>query len=246
MCLPELPENGKFQQVKEWLKKFEEAFGYENVANKWTTGNARAFKNYGENDLKVIFGLEGSLIYKSLHNNKVATQNRAREAEPDHHKRKPRPNISTEGPIHPQSTTFMLPFLERDIFEDVLNGFYYGRKSFVIHGPYQSGKTTFLLALEAALREKFDTDIKQFDMTGATGDISINGPQVGFTNFLSYLIFQEYLDSSALYTKLQYWQRRLILLIDEFQFIFRSQDLLYITKAFFNALSFNSRISYVA
>ncbi|CAI2201995.1 3439_t:CDS:1, partial [Funneliformis geosporum] len=158
----------------------------------------------------------------------------------------PRPNISTEGPIHPQSTTFMLPFLERDIFEDVFNGLYYERKSFVIHGPYQSGKTTFLLALEAALREKFDTDIIQFDMTGATGDISTNGPQVGFTNFLSYFIFQEYLDSSALYTKLQYWQRRLILLIDEFQFIFRSQDLLYFAKAFFNALSFNSHISYVA
>ena len=67
MSLRDLPEDGNIQQVKEWLGSFGQIFGYENVVNKQTARNARAFRSYEEADLKAIFSREGSLIYKYLH-----------------------------------------------------------------------------------------------------------------------------------------------------------------------------------
>jgi len=65
----------------------------------------------------------------------------------------------------------VFPFLERDIFTQVIDGLCNEWKSFIIHGPYQSGKTTFLLALERALKNSNIEPI-YFEMTGVKGSIN--------------------------------------------------------------------------
>jgi hypothetical protein len=61
----------------------------------------------------------------------------------------------------------MYPITNRDVFSDVLRSFQMDR--FIIHGPYQSGKTLFLWALDTELCEKTNIASMYFDMSGITG-----------------------------------------------------------------------------
>ena len=59
--------------------------------------------------------------------------------------------ISTEGPLHRDQGSLMLPIYEREIFKVVESGFL-KRKSYIIHGPYQSEKSSFLFELRMTLK----------------------------------------------------------------------------------------------
>ncbi|CAG8658754.1 8869_t:CDS:1 [Paraglomus brasilianum] len=139
----------------------------------------------------------------------------------------------------------MLPFLERDIFTQVIDGLCNEWISFIIHGPYQSGKTTFLLALERALKD-FNIEPIYFEMMGAKGSIKKFGYADGFTRFISNLIFGEILSQEELYKQIMETEKRLILLVDELQYIFTYDDLLSVGKTFFRNITSRSNISYVA
>ena len=112
--------------------------------------------------------------------------------------KKYRINISTEGPIRPEASNLVLPFHERDIFKLVMNGLCNEWKSFIVHGPYQSGKTTFLLALEKELKN-IGIEVIYFEMTGAKGSISKYGSKDGFTRFILNFIFGVTLTEEELY-----------------------------------------------
>ena len=61
--------------------------------------------------------------------------------------------ILVEGPVLSGATIMMYPITSRDVFSDV----YYSvleNRSFIIPGPYQSGKTSFLWALDTKLYKK--------------------------------------------------------------------------------------------
>ncbi|CAI2170087.1 14179_t:CDS:2 [Funneliformis geosporum] len=98
--------------------------------------------------------------------------------------------ISTEGPIFHYSGRLVLPIHERDIFNIVYSGVQ-EEKSFVIHGLYQCGKTSFLIALEEMLR---DLNVTRFDMTDVKGHINQYGTQAGFFRYLSRHLFRETVD----------------------------------------------------
>ena len=72
--------------------------------------------------------------------------------------------ISIEGPLSLTSHSLMLPLTERKIFSEVYHGILDG-KSFVIHGPYQSGKTSFLWALDETLRKVPASTVLYLDMS---------------------------------------------------------------------------------
>ena len=57
-------------------------------------------------------------------------------------KRAKRVPIIIEGPVLAEATAVICPIVDRHIFSEVYSGVL-ARKSFVIHGPYQSGKTSF-------------------------------------------------------------------------------------------------------
>ncbi|RIA81580.1 hypothetical protein C1645_744422 [Glomus cerebriforme] len=94
--------------------------------------------------------------------------------------------ISTEGPIFHFNGRLALPIYEREIFNTVNNGIQ-EEKSFVIliHGPYQSGKTSFLIALEKMLRDHH-LNVVRFDMTDVKGHI--------LQETVDELYFDKYLD----------------------------------------------------
>ncbi|CAG8839400.1 42657_t:CDS:2, partial [Gigaspora margarita] len=159
--------------------------------------------------------------------------------------KKYRCNISTEGPIHPGASILEFPFFERDIFTQVMEGLCNEWKSFIIHGPYQSGKTTFLFALEKALKS-YNIEPIYFEMTGAKGSIKKYGYADGFTRFISNLIFEKTLSEEELYSRIMKMEKQLILLADELQYIFSSGGLLSVVKTFFRNITSRSNISYVA
>src|SRR2546429_405105 len=102
--------------------------------------------------------------------------------------------ISTEGPLHPHQGALMLPVYKRDIFQKVISGVF-GGKSYIIHGPYQSGKTTFILELKEVIAEAIrnqSSNLKYFSMPEIKGDILTNKRE-GFFKFISYRIFKEIL-----------------------------------------------------
>ncbi|CAG8517091.1 1884_t:CDS:2 [Paraglomus occultum] len=174
-----------------------------------------------------------------------AGQKRKGDAEFGRPTKKYRCNISTEGPIRPGASTLVLPFLERNIFTQVIDGLCDEWKSFIIHGPYQSGKTTFLLALERVLKNSNIEPI-YFEMTGAKGSINKYGYADGFTRFISNIIFEKTLAEEELYSQIMKMEKRLILLADELQYIFTSGGLLSVVKTFFKNITSRSNISYVA
>ena len=126
-----------------------------------------------------------------------------------------------------------------------MNGLRNEWKSFIVHGPYQSGKTTFLLALEKELKN-IGIEVIYFEMTGAKGSISKYGSKDGFTRFILNFIFGVTLTEEELYRRIMNMEERLILLTDELQYIFTYDDLLNAAVTFFKNISSRSNISYVA
>ncbi|RGB23853.1 hypothetical protein C1646_773905 [Rhizophagus diaphanus] len=150
--------------------------------------------------------------------------------------------ISTEGPIFHFSGRLALPIYEREIFSTVNIGIQ-EEKSFVIHGPYQSGKTSFLIALEKTLRDHH-LNVVRFDMTDVKGHILQHGVRAGFFRYLSRHFFSETVDELYFDKYLDGLKDRLYLLVDEFQYIFESQDLYNVSSDFFRSLS-SKNVTYV-
>ncbi|KAF9094602.1 hypothetical protein BGX27_001405 [Mortierella sp. AM989] len=74
------------------------------------------------------------------------SQKRAQDHQGDRESKKIRSDIATTGPV---------------VYEDVRSGY-----SFVIHGPYQSGKTSLLLALQSELKKLCgEALVTNFDIT---------------------------------------------------------------------------------
>ena len=136
----------------------------------------------------------------------------------------------------------MLPVHTRDIFREVISGIY-GGKSYIIHGPYQSGKTTFLLELKETIRGQ-SSNSKYFSMPEIKGEILTNKRE-GFFKFISYRIFREVLTETETIDKISELEIPYYVLIDEFQYIFTDEELLNVTKDFFRDIS-SSKVRYVA
>ena len=94
----------------------------------------------------------------------------------------------------------MLPVYKRKIFTKVISGIY-GGKSYIIHGPYQSGKTTFLLELKETIRRQ-SSNLIYFSMPEIERDILIN-KRKGFFKFMSYKLFGKYSLKWKLLTRFQ-------------------------------------------
>ena len=87
------------------------------------------------------------------------------------------------------SPVLKLPITEREIFSEVHTGIRDG-KSFVIHGPYQSGKTSFLWALEETLKQESDSTVVYFDISDMAGDILKQKNELeAFSHFMSFRLF---------------------------------------------------------
>ena len=137
---------------------------------------------------------------------------------------------------------------QRDLFNEVYSGLCSGG-SFVLHGPYQCGKTTFLWALLDKLDADPDISCVIFDMSMVKGWVSTYGEKDGFYKFISFRTFHVALDEGGLIQRLdQQRQRRqrLCFLVDELEYIFDSDTLLSVAKNFFRSLSSYQNISYVA
>ncbi|KAG0008886.1 hypothetical protein BGZ82_004368, partial [Podila clonocystis] len=154
-------------------------------------------------------------------------------------------NIKWRGP------SLMLPFTERSLFEEVRRGICAGN-SFVIHGPYQSGKTSFLMALQVELEKKPDeAAVVYFDISDL-GIPSDTEDEVAILNvlsrFWSFRVFRQRLSWDDLTAKLQELSPspRHYVLVDEFQSVFSSSILLKAAKKFFRNLSSKTAVSYVA
>lgn len=108
-------------------------------------------------------------------------------------------------------------------------------KSFVIHGPYQSGKTSLLFALEQKLKEQPNSAVVYCDMS----DISTNRGRVdaeeAFSHFISFRILDRALHWNDLVVQLQNLPPdfHVYLLADEFQSVFRSSDLFLLARTYF-------------
>ncbi|CAG8634647.1 4346_t:CDS:2, partial [Paraglomus occultum] len=161
--------------------------------------------------------------------------------------------ISIEGPLSLESPVLMLPITEQEIFSEVYTGIL-GGKSFVIHGLYQSGKTSFLLlwALEETLKKKKEpnstTTVVYLDMSDISKNCNQMDAEEAFSHFMSFSIFGQTLSWSELVGQLQHLSpnSRLYLLADEFQFVFHASDLLQVACDFFRNLSSKKAVSYVS
>ena len=153
--------------------------------------------------------------------------------------------ITVEGPLIASRDSVMYPVDQRDLFSEIYCGVCNG-KSFVLHGPYQCGKTTFLWALGDKLIVEAAITCVSFDMSMAKGMMSIYGEKDGFYKYISLQTFGAALDEEGLIKRLREPSERRCLLVDEFQFIFRSNTLLDVAKDFFRNLSSYPNISYVA
>ncbi len=150
--------------------------------------------------------------------------------------------ITTEGPLHSHQGVLMFPVRERNIFQEVESAFLSGR-SFIIHGPYQSGKSTFLLELKETLKCQ-RLNYVYFSMPSIKGAI-LKGGRDGFFSYLSYLLFEETLDETATFGRVFGLGNPLYLIIDEFQYIFTDPNLCDVTKLFFREIS-GTEVHYVA
>jgi len=144
----------------------------------------------------------------------------------------------------------MLPVTERKLFWEAHNSVCVGR-SYVIHGPYQSGKTSFLWALHSELQKKNPETVKYFDISDVVPRIRATQDKIKIveelSEFLSVRIFGEALSWNLLTAKLQDLPGtpRYYLLVDEFQSIFDSENLLEVAKNFFRNLASKPGVSYV-
>ena len=110
---------------------------------------------------------------------------------------------------------------------------------------YQSGKTSFLWALDTKLCDKTNVASIYFDMSGITGLVNRYGERDGFFRYLSLRMFRDPLDELQLMIRLDQLNQHYCLLIDEFQYIFDSVSLLAVARDFFRTLGSNKWICYV-
>ena len=145
----------------------------------------------------------------------------------------------------------MLPFTERSLFEEVRQNICSG-SSFVVHGPYQSGKTSLLMALHAELERKPDEaavvyfDISDLRIASDTQDeVAVMD---ALSRFWSFRVFGEKLSWEDLMAKLQKLPRspRHYVLVDEFQSVFSISILSSAARKFFRDLSSETAVSHVA
>ncbi|KAF9353865.1 hypothetical protein BGX26_008391 [Mortierella sp. AD094] len=87
--------------------------------------------------------------------NKRKTSGDEHEGGPETKKTRAGPVIRITGPLRSGNSLLMLPFTARRIFEEVYQSVL-AYESCVIHRPYQSGKTSFLLELQKKLEETAD------------------------------------------------------------------------------------------
>src|SRR5437764_7033387 len=125
--------------------------------------------------------------------------------------------ISSEGPLYSDSGRLMLSINEQQIFTTVNAGIHSGL-SYVIHGPYQCGKTSFLIALKQLLKNK-RLNYVYLDMTSLQGSIGELGAKEAFIQKLSFHIFKKVYNELELIQNLSSLDHQLYLLVDEFQFI---------------------------
>ncbi|GBB99633.1 hypothetical protein RclHR1_03590008 [Rhizophagus clarus] len=153
--------------------------------------------------------------------------------------------ISTTGPIYLNEKLLSVPVPGRKIFRDVKNDFVEGYRSFIIHGPYQSGKTSFLLHLKESLRKE-RLNYVFLDMATVTSQMKkVEDIRQGFFNIMSFYMFQEYLSEDDTYKRIEQELDYLYILIDEFQLIFTNDILLSVSKDFFRSIS-TYKLPYVA
>ena len=98
-------------------------------------------------------------------------------------------------------------------FHEVESKFLSGQ-SYVIHGPYQSGKSTFLFYLRMTFLGG-RLDYAYFSMPQVQGEILENKRQ-GFFNFMSYALFNERLSETETFIRINTLLDLLYILIDEF------------------------------
>lgn len=145
--------------------------------------------------------------------------------------------ISITGPIYPNENILSVPIYKRRIFQDVRKDFINGHRSFIIHGPFQSGKTSFLLHLKESLKKEH-LNYAFFDMITVTNQIrKVGDIREGFFKTMSYYIFQEYLSEENTYARIEQEDNYFYILIDEFQVIFTNDSLLSVARDFFRAIS---------
>ncbi|KAF9368854.1 hypothetical protein CPB97_004197, partial [Podila verticillata] len=173
------------------------------------------------------------------------------ELQDDRDAKRARSHITTTGPVQWSGSSLMLPISDRDLFKEVRQGICAGG-SFVIHGPYQSGKTSFLVGLQAELEKVPEKAVvRYFDMSEMSKPEYVTRAKGGileeFSHFVSFRIFRQELSSNELAGKLQDLPPvpRLYILVDEFQAVFRSTELLDVAKNFFRGLSNKMSVSYV-
>lgn len=116
----------------------------------------------------------------------------------------------------------------------------------MIHGPYQSGKTSFLWGLDDELRKEITVTPIYFDMSGVKGEICDHGEQEGFFRYFALQLFSEPLNRSQLTLRIGALRQHYCLLVDEFQYVYGSKFLLSTAKDYFRMLGSNRWISYVA
>ncbi|KAF9435262.1 hypothetical protein BGZ76_006599, partial [Entomortierella beljakovae] len=160
--------------------------------------------------------------------------------------------IPVAGPVS-EDDMFILPFNEREIFNKVVDGMH-GRRSFIVHGPYQSGKSSFLKAVQARLVKLSDKPIiVNFDMIPKVKSLKSQGLDYTaaldkLSEFLSFLIFQDEMKWDKLENKLNQlppFYPRIYIFIDEFQSIFDSDVIADASKDFFRTISNSTNISYL-
>ncbi|GJJ70719.1 hypothetical protein EMPS_03069 [Entomortierella parvispora] len=172
-------------------------------------------------------------------------------AEDDRNVKRARSHITTAGPVQWSGPSLMLPFTERSLFEEVRRGICSGN-SFVVHGPYQSGKTSFLMAMQAELEKNpVEAAVVYFDISdlGLPSDTQDEVAVLDMlSRFWSLRVFRQKLSWEDLTAKLQELppSPRHYVLVDEFQSVFRSSILLNAAKKFFRNLSSKTAVSYVA
>ena len=154
--------------------------------------------------------------------------------------------IAVEGPLNASLNSVMYPVDQRDLFNEIYSGVRSGRL-FVLHSPYQCGKSMFLWALRDKLIAEAAITCVSFNMSMAKGAVSTHGEKDGFYKYISLQTFGAALHEEWVIRRLgEPSQPCCCLLIDELQYIFTSNTLLSVAKDFFRNLSFYQNISYGA
>ena len=162
-----------------------------------------------------------------------------------------RQTIPTIGPLSPgcPGTMLMYPMRKRMIFQDVFSDIV-SRSSTIIHGPYQSGKTTLIWALNHALNNSPSKDRRiegvLIDMSTVKGSITQYGPVDGFYNHISQIVFNASLGRTGFMGRIRSSQLNYCLLFDEFQWIFETKELLSVAQEFLRFIAATDGMCYVA